>query len=76
MLLAATFELATAPLRAAAYAMGKVTSVLRIHVISIVIYLGMFYVLTPLIGLPGPGIAAGIGALLTLTLMFGVIKKT
>jgi O-antigen/teichoic acid export membrane protein len=74
MLLAATFELASSPLRAAAYAMGKVASVLRIHLLSVVIYLGMFYVLTPIMGLPGPGVAAGIGTLLTLLLMLRLVR--
>jgi len=76
MLLAATFELAGSPLRAAAYAMGKVAQVLRIHVFSILIYLALFYVLTPVIGLPGPGVAASAGTLLTLLLMLKLVRKT
>jgi O-antigen/teichoic acid export membrane protein len=64
MLLAATFELASSPLRAAAYAMGKVTPVLRIHLLSVLIYLGLFYVLVPIMGLSGPGVAACVGTLL------------
>jgi len=75
MLLAATFELAGSPLRAAAYAMGKVAQVLRIYLLSVVVYLGLFYVLTPILGLPGPGIAAGVGTLLTLLLMLGLVRK-
>jgi len=76
MLLAATFELAGSPLRAAAYAMGKVGQVLRIHLVSVLIYLGLLYLLTPVLGLEGPGIAACIGALLTLLLMFRLVQKT
>ncbi len=76
MLLAATFELAGSPLRAAAYAMGKVAQILRIHLLSIFIYLGLFYMLTPAMGLPGPGIAAIIGSLLTLLLMLKLVRKT
>jgi len=75
MLLAATFELASSPLRAASYAMGKVSPVLRIHFLSVLIYLGLFYVLTPLMGLSGPGVAAVIGALLTLLLMLRLVKN-
>ena len=75
MLLAATFELATAPLRAAAYALGRVGKALKIHVFSVLIYLGLFYLLTPLFGLPGPGIAAGCGALLTLVLMIKLVRQ-
>jgi len=76
MLLAATFELAGAPLRAAAYAMGKVGQTLRIHLLSVLIYLGLFYLLTPVMGLPGPGVAASIGTLLTLLLMLRLLRKT
>ena len=74
LLLAATFELAGSPLRAAAYAMGKVAPVLRIHLLSILIYLGLFYILAPVMGLPGPGIAACAGTLLTLLLMLKLVK--
>lgn len=73
MLLAATFELAGSPLRAAAYAMGKVAHILRIHLLSVLIYLGLFYLLTPVMGLPGPGIAAVIGSLLALLLMLRLV---
>lgn len=76
MLLAATFELAASPLRAAAYAMGRVAGVLRIHLLSILIYLGLFYLLTPVMGLTGPGIAAGIGAFLTLSLMLLLVRDS
>lgn len=74
MLLAATFELAGSPLRAAAYAMGRVAPVLRIHLLGLLIYLGMFYLLAPPMGLPGPGIAACTGALVTLLLMIRMIR--
>lgn len=75
MLLAATFELAASPLRAAAYAKGKVAPVLRIYLLSILVYLGLFWILTPVMGLPGPGVAASAGTLLTLLLMLGLVKK-
>jgi len=75
MLLAATFELAGSPLRAAAYAMGRVAQVLRIYLLSVVVYLGLFYVLTPVLGLPGPGVAAVVGTLLTLLLLLGLVRK-
>ena len=75
MLLAATFELAASPLRAAAYAMGRVAPVLRIYLFCVVLYLGLFYVLAPLIGLPGPGIAAATGTALTLLLMIRMIRR-
>lgn len=75
MLVAATFEFASSPLRAAAYAMGKVSPVLRIHVFSMLVYLGLFWLLTPVMGLPGPGVAAIVATLLTLILMIGLVRK-
>jgi O-antigen/teichoic acid export membrane protein len=75
MLLAATFELAGASLRAAVYAMGKAASILRIHVIGIVTYVVMFFVLTPVTGLIGPGLAAIASSLLVLTLTVLLIKR-
>ncbi len=78
MLLAATFELASSPLRAAAYAMGKVAPVLRIHLLGVSIYLGLFFVLVPVMGLSGPGVAAGVGTLVILLLMLRLVllRKT
>jgi len=73
MLLAATFELASSPLRAAAYAMGKVSPVLYIHLLSVLIYLGLFFVLVPFMGLSGPGVAACVGTMLTLLLMLRLV---
>lgn len=75
MLLAATFELAGSPLRAAAYAMGTVAQVLRIHLLGVLVYLGLFYLLTPVMNLPGPGVAAVTGSLITLTLMWVLVRK-
>lgn len=75
MLLAATFELAGSPLRAAAYAIGRVSPVLHIHLLGVVVFFGLFVLLAPWIGLPGPGIAAVTGALLTLLLMVALIRR-
>lgn len=76
MLLAATFELAGSPLRAAAYAQGRVAPVLRIHLSGVLLYLGLFWLLTPAFGLTGAGVAASAGALLTLLLMLKLLRKT
>ena len=75
LLLAATFELASSPLRAAAYAMGRVAPVLRIHLLSILIYFGGFYLLAPVMGLSGAGVAACMGTLMTLLLMLKLINR-
>ena len=75
MLLAATFELAGSPLRAAAYALGGAGSVLRIYALSSVIYLCLFYVFTLPLGLVGPGIAACIAGALTLGRLLFLVRK-
>jgi O-antigen/teichoic acid export membrane protein len=68
LLLAASFDLSSASLRAAAYAMGKASTVLRIHILGITTYVAAFFALTPALGLAGPGYAAILGSLLALLL--------
>lgn len=75
MLLAATFELAGSPLRAAAYALGGAGTVLSIYALSSIIYLSLFYVFTPPLGLVGPGVAASIAGALTLTRLLLLVRK-
>ena len=75
MLLAATFELAGSPLRATAYALGGAGTVLRIYALSSFVYLSLFYVFTPPLGLIGPGIAASIGGALTLGRLLFLVRK-
>lgn len=62
LMLATTFELLATVLRSAGYAMGHAGKILRLHLISAVIYLLMFVVLTPYLGLTGPGLAACIAS--------------
>ena len=57
----ASLDLAAAPVRTAAYAMGKAGSVLKIHVLCMALYLFLFVLLADTVGLSGPGIA-GIAA--------------
>jgi O-antigen/teichoic acid export membrane protein len=75
LLLAASFDLASASLRAAAYAMGRAGTVLKIHIGCIVAYVSAFFLLTPLAGLSGPGLAAVIASLLALTLTARLVAK-
>jgi O-antigen/teichoic acid export membrane protein len=75
MLLAATFELAGSPLRAAAYALGGAGTVLRIYALSAFVYLSLFYVFTPPLGLIGPGVAASIAGALALGRLLYLVKK-
>ena len=71
LLAAASFELASAPLRAAAYAMGKASTLLRIHILGIGVYILLFYVVTRFTGLIGPGLAS----LMTSILIFALTAR-
>jgi len=64
ILLAGTLDLIATVLRAAGYAIGHAGKILRLHIISAVVYLAAFVSLTPLFGLIGPGLAACIAALI------------
>lgn len=75
LLLAATFELAASPLRSAAYAIGFAKKVLHLYIVSTVLYLVLFAVLTHKIGLIGAGIAACSTAVIPLIGMFNLINK-
>ena len=75
LLLAASFDLASASLRAAAYAMGRAGTVLNIHIGGIVTYVSMFFLLTPHLGLKGPGLAAVFASLLALGLTARLVAK-
>jgi len=75
LLLAASFDLASASLRAAAYAMGRATTVLNIHIGGIVTYVSLFFLLTPLLGLTGPGLAAVVASMLALGLTARLVAK-
>jgi O-antigen/teichoic acid export membrane protein len=68
LLVAGSFDLASAPIRAAAYAMGRATSLLRIHLLGIGVYIVLFYLLTRTSGLIGPGLAAILASLVTFSL--------
>ncbi len=76
LLLAASFDLASAPLRAAAYAMGRAASILRIHIAGIIAYIALFFLLTPWMGLTGPGLAAVFASVFALVLTTRLLKKT
>ncbi|MBT8058217.1 MAG: hypothetical protein KJO33_01400 [Gammaproteobacteria bacterium] len=75
LLVAGSLDLASASLRAAAYAMGRASSILRIHVLGISCYVAAFFLLTPQLGLPGPGYAAITGSLLALVLTARLIAR-
>ncbi|MCB1747704.1 MAG: hypothetical protein KDK06_11045 [Gammaproteobacteria bacterium] len=63
---AATIELAAAPLRPAAYTLARAGASLRVQALGALVYVALFALLTPRLGLPGPGIAALGMALLTM----------
>jgi hypothetical protein len=62
-------------LRAAAYATGQATRLLRIHVLGIGFYIVLFFVLTKTMGLTGPGLAAIFTSLLTLSLTVRLVHR-
>ncbi len=76
LLIAAAFELASASLRAAAYAMGRAASLLRIHLLGISAYLLLFFLLTKATGLIGPGLASICASLLTLGLTVRLVRMS
>jgi len=62
LLAAATLELLATVMRSAGYAMGHAGKILRLHLVSAVIYLAAFVLLTRMAGLLGPGLAACVAA--------------
>lgn len=76
LLLAATFDLIASPLRSASYAIGRASTVLRLYILSAVIYLSAFVVFSTYWGLIGAGIAACAAAILPPIAMFFIIKKS
>ena len=76
LLLAATFELIASSLRAATYAIGHAAKVLRLSVVSAVIYLTLFSVLTSEMGLIGAGVAACVAAILPPLVMAILIHRS
>lgn len=76
LLLAATFELANSSLRAAAYAIGHTSKVLHLSLLSTVIYMSLFVVLTSQMGLIGAGVAACVAAALPPLAMVIIIRQS
>jgi O-antigen/teichoic acid export membrane protein len=76
MLLAGAFDLAAAPLRSAAYAIGHAGKVLRLHILSAAIYLFLFVTLTSQMGLIGAGWATCITAALPAIAMAILIRQS
>jgi len=75
LLFAASFEMASAPFRAAAYAMGKAAMLLRIHALGVGFYIVIFYMITGHVGLIGPGLASVATSILTFTLTTWLITR-
>lgn len=76
LLMASTLNLISSPLRSAAYAVGKAGLVLRIHILSTVIYLVTFFSLTSIFGLVGAGLSACVSAIIPPFIMLIAIKKS
>ena len=76
LLLAATFDLVAASLRSAAYAIGYASKVLRVYIISTIIYISCFAGFTSWFGLVGAGFAACASTIFPTIMMFMIIKKS
>lgn len=76
MLLAATFDLSASPLRSATYAIGDASKALHLYVLSTIIYLVLFVVLTSKFGLIGAGVASCVAAVIPLLGLFILIRNT
>jgi O-antigen/teichoic acid export membrane protein len=76
LLLAGTFELATSSLRSATYAIGHASKVLRLSVVSALIYLTLFTVLSLQLGLIGIGIAACAAAVFPPLVMAMLLRRS
>lgn len=76
LLFAATFDLVASSLRSACYAIGYAGKVLRLYVLSVVIYLTLFVVLTLKMGLIGAGMAACVAAILPAIVLAVLIHRS
>ena len=75
LMLAAGLNLGIAPLRAAAYAMDKAHTVLKIYALTMIVFVVAFPLLTPALGLAGAGMASAITSLVTMIAMSLLVKK-
>ncbi len=75
LLLAASFDLASSPLRASAYAMGNASTLLRIHILGTAVYVFLFYLMTKYMGLVGPGLASVLTSLMTFYLTARLMSR-
>ncbi|MEO5811661.1 MAG: lipopolysaccharide biosynthesis protein [Rhodanobacter sp.] len=73
MLLAATFDLASAPLRAAVYVMGRAGRLVLVYIVSTALYLTLFVVLSESMSLIGAGVAACAAAAMQFAVMAVII---
>ena len=55
--------------------MGKASTLLRIHILGIAVYISLFYVITRYTGLIGPGLASIMASMLTFALTARLITR-
>ena len=75
LLAAGTLGLCSSVLRAGVYAMGRAAHALRINIAATLLYVAAMMLLTPALGLSGPGIATCCSALLTLGGMLWLVAR-
>lgn len=75
LIAAATLELAAAPLRPAGYALGAAKAMLGVQALASVLFIALFQLLTPTLGLAGPGLATVAMSLVTLLGMSLAVRR-
>ena len=76
LLLAAALELTGAPMRSAAYAMGKAGAVLRLHLFCAGLYVTLFLMTAGPLRLTGPGLAAAVASSCAVAGMLLIIRRS
>ena len=75
LMLAAGLKLGIAPLRAAAYAMDRAHTVLKISILAMIVFVVAFPLLTQALGLAGAGMANAVTSLVTMITISFLVKS-
>lgn len=75
LLFASSLELTSAPLRSAAYALGRAGALLRLYLVTTALYLVLFFTLSHAFGLIGTGLAAAAAALAALAGQIWLLRR-
>lgn len=75
LIAAATLELAASPLRPAGYALGCAKAMLAVQTLASVLFIAAFQLLTPTLGVLGPGIATALMSAAALLGMAWAVRR-